>query len=568
MRDPDDADAVIDDLFDVDPNAPAPRAEGNGADGEAGQGAAAPAAPKKRRTPARKGGGKGRAKLPKPDDPKWSRWALLILLAVCAARVAVNALPLIPIHFDEAQYWVYGTNFDFGYFSKPPLAAWMIRLSTEIFGDTAFGVRFFAPFCHLAIGALILAIGARLFDRRTGFWAAMFYTAGPGVVLSSMLMTTDPPMMIGWAIGIYAYLRAIEPVRIGRRKPQPAPLRPLWWALAGLGIGLGMMAKYTAGVALIGILGHLRFSAEPGPERARAGVALMALTTVLALSPNLVWNAMNGFVTVAHLGDNADFGGGGGASLRPEKLAEFIGAQFGVIGPAAAAAIFAGLGLMAWKRAWRSAPGMAFLGWFTAPLLLAIAIQALREGANPNWAAPAFVSGSVLAAHVLSADRWRWARLVQVWAGAVSAVFLVVMAVLYGVAGQDLPRTFDPYKKMRGGAELCEIALGALETEGADALLMDNRRRLSDCMYMGDLRLGDVAFLDMDGRIDNHYDLTVKLKPGDERVFVYITQSAELGEAVAADFDDALMVGEGEIATHGDSVFPWVMWRLEGYRGE
>ena len=80
----------------------------------------------------------------------------------------------------------------------------------------------------LLIGGFIHLIGARLFDARTGFWAAAFYAAGPGVVLSSMLMTTDPPMMVGWALALYAYIRAVEPVRIGRRKPQPAPFRPLW----------------------------------------------------------------------------------------------------------------------------------------------------------------------------------------------------------------------------------------------------------------------------------------------------------------------------------------------------
>ena len=532
--------------------------------------AAAPPA-KPRRAPAAKPGrkkpAKRRGKARKPDDPWWLRAALLMLLGVCLLRVAVNAAPLIPLHFDEAQYWVYGKHFDFGYFSKPPLAAWLIRLSTDLTGQTAFGVRLFAPVCHLLIGALIYAAGARLYDRRTGFWAAALYTAGPGVVLSSMLMTTDPPMMIGWALALYAYIRAVEPVKIGRRKPQPAPFRPLWWALVGLGIGAGMMAKYTAGVALIGVIGHLRLSAQPRPAGAGAGkgLALAAVTALLALSPNLIWNAMNGFVTVAHLGDNADMGGGaGGPLLRPEKLAEFLGAQFGVIGPAVAAAVLAAMAILSRSARFRQAPGVALLAWFCAPLLLAMSFQALREGANPNWAAPAFVAGCILAAHMLAADRWAWARWVQVGAGALSAVFLILMGVIYGAAGDGLPRKFDPYKKMRGGEAMCEVALAAMETEAADALLMDNRRRLSDCMFLGDLRMPDVAFLDLDGRVDSHYDMVAALKPGDRRAFVYMSLNPGAAEATAARFEQAELVGEGQIATYSDSAFTWVLWRLEG----
>ena len=535
---------------------------------------AAEAAPKPARKRGGKGGGgkrgkgrgkgKGKGKGPKPDAPEWTRWAALMLLSVCALRIAINAAPLIPLHFDEAQYWVYGVHFDFGYFSKPPLAAWLIRASTEVFGDTAFGVRFFAPIMHLLIGGFIHLIGARLFDARTGFWAAAFYTAGPGVVLSSMLMTTDPPMMVGWALALYAYIRAVEPVRIGRRKPQPAPFRPLWWALAGLGIGLGMMAKYTAAVAVIGMLGHLRFSAALRPAAPRKGLALMALVALLALSPNLIWQGMNGFVTIAHLGDNADMGGGGGPSVRPEKLAEFLGAQFGVIGPAAAAALFAGLAMLAWRKDWRGAPGVPLLSWFAAPLLLAIGFQALREGANPNWAAPAFVSGTVLAAHLLSGPRWRRARLLQVGAGGASALFLIAMGVVYGLGAQELPRKFDPYKKMRGGPEMCEIALSAMETEGADALLMDNRRRLSDCMFLGDLRMADVGFVDLDGRIDSHYDMAAPLRPGDRRAFVYLSLNPGAAEATAARFEEAELIDEGTIATHSDSAFSYVLWRVEG----
>ena len=41
---------------------------------------------------------------------------------------------------DEAQYWLWSKELDFGYYSKPPLLAWFL------FGHTAFlETRFFFP---------------------------------------------------------------------------------------------------------------------------------------------------------------------------------------------------------------------------------------------------------------------------------------------------------------------------------------------------------------------------------------------------------------------------------------
>ncbi|MFT6061535.1 MAG: hypothetical protein ACJAVR_001587 [Paracoccaceae bacterium] len=523
------------------------------------------------------GGGDVRAKPQKPKAPRkrrapaapahnWPQLTAIMLLAICALRLVVNAPGLIPVHFDEAQYWVYGEAFDYGYFSKPPLAAWLIRLSTEAFGDTLFGLRFFAPVSHLVIGALIYAIGARLYDARTGFWAAALYTAGPGVVVSAMLITTDPVMMMGWGVAMYAFLRAVEPTARTRDKPAPLPPRLGWWALAGLGLGLGMMAKYTAAAAVIGALGYLRFSAPQHPE-GRRGPLLALAVALAALSPNLIWNAAHGFATILHLGDNAEVGTAG-PWLRPEKLAEFIGAQLGVIGPAAAVAGIAGMAMPIWRPALRGDWKLNLLTWFAAPLLIVMSVQALRVGANANWAAPAWIAGCVVAAHLLSAPRWAWARLAQVGLGAFVALALLVMAAIYSVAGDELARKFDPFKKMRNGGPFCEVALSAMENEDADALLMVDRRRLSECMFLGQLGLDDVAIIDMDGRVDNHFEMAAPLRPNDPRAFILIAENAEQAANIAAGFDDAAFIGEGGFATHADRAVSWVLWRVEGRRAQ
>jgi len=45
------------------------------------------------------------------------------------------------LHGDEAQYWSWSQNLDWGYFSKPPLIAWIIAISTSLFGQAEWAIR-------------------------------------------------------------------------------------------------------------------------------------------------------------------------------------------------------------------------------------------------------------------------------------------------------------------------------------------------------------------------------------------------------------------------------------------
>ena len=47
-----------------------------------------------------------------------------ILLAVRLAAIHAATTDLV---LDEAQYWTWSRALDFGYFSKPPMIAWVIR---------------------------------------------------------------------------------------------------------------------------------------------------------------------------------------------------------------------------------------------------------------------------------------------------------------------------------------------------------------------------------------------------------------------------------------------------------
>ena len=477
----------------------------------------------------------------------WGRYAVLVILAVAVLRLAINALGLVPVHFDEAQYWAYGHELAAGHFSKPPLVGWLILAATEIGGDTTFALRIWTVASHAIVAAVIFLIGNRLFDGRTGFWAAAGYTVAPGVSVSAMIMSTDPVMMMGWAVALYAWVRAAE-----------AKTPAFWWAIMGAAIGAAMLAKYTALAFAGGVIGYGLLSLRAWDWR---GAAIVAGTALLVFSPNLLWQVENSFHTVSHVAEDA---APGGSVFNPGKFAEFFGSQFGVIGPVWFLAILATL----WtRRSWIDDWRMRLLAWQTFPLLLAMIAISLTTRAHANWAAPAYIAGSVLAAHWLLSRKWANALKWQGILGALGAAAVYALALVYGTMAQDLPRVADPFKKMRLSEPFCGPALAVMAEEGADILLSTDRRRLSECMFLGGLTFDQIAVWNPDLIPKNHHELVSTLRPGDHRRMILVQfGDADAARDIAAQFEEAAEVETIRFETHSDTGYSVTLWVVEGFR--
>ena len=79
----------------------------------------------------------------RPSDLRdWLRPSLAFVAVVTAARWMLLAFNQTDLFVDEAQYWLWGQEFAFGYYSKPPLIAWLIGAVTwAAHSDAPFWVR-------------------------------------------------------------------------------------------------------------------------------------------------------------------------------------------------------------------------------------------------------------------------------------------------------------------------------------------------------------------------------------------------------------------------------------------
>ena len=85
----------------------------------------------------------------------YGAWAVAAVIAITAARLvwlAVQPADLYPV---EAQYWFWSLHPALGYYSKPPLIAWLIALTTSLFGDSEFAIRLSAPLLHAIAAGLV-----------------------------------------------------------------------------------------------------------------------------------------------------------------------------------------------------------------------------------------------------------------------------------------------------------------------------------------------------------------------------------------------------------------------------
>jgi len=479
-------------------------------------------------------------------DERLLRFALIVLLAVTAARLVwlrVGGLDLYP---DEAQYWLWSLTPAWGYFSKPPLVAWLIRVSTLLFGDDPGGIRVASPLLHFATALVIFHTARRLYDARVACWSAIAYGTLPGVSASALLISTDVPLMFCWAVALYAFVRAREPR--GAR----------WWIVVGIAAGLGLLSKYAMAYWLISAL---IFLVALKDERRHLLHFLQAVAIALLIyAPNFVWNYTHQFVSYRHTEANADISG---FALHPGAFGEFLGSQFGVFGPIFFATLLVMVVLMRRALADRRAQLLAV---FALPTLAMMLVVSLLSRAHPNWSAPTYISATILVVAYLFQRRREMLVTGSVVLHVVAAVLLIGARDIAHAAGWEIPGKYEPLHRLRGWATLGR-AVTALQVEHpGDRIISDNREVLAALAYYGEPRPVDVLKWNPGHTIHDQFDLTADVGPHTGGNFIYVGPRSALGE-LPKYFESVGSVGHITVPLGGGTTREFLVAELRGFKG-
>lgn len=388
----------------------------------------------------------------------------MLLGALTIVRYIGLHYSAVDLFFDESQYWSWSRELAFGYFSKPPLLAWTIAASSAVCGDGEACVRAASPLLYFGTSLVIYAIAEEIYDPRTAFWSALTFALLPGAVFSSRIISTDVPMLFCWALALLAYVKL-------RRAPDWR-----WAVLLGAAIGVGMLAKYAMAYFLAGMVLAALFDRGARALVLRGQTWGALLLALLVLSPNILWNMLNGFVTLKHTGDNIQ---GDGLKLSLLGTFEFIGTQFGVVGPL----LFGGL-LVAFAR-WRSATREdRLILAFAIPPLAAVTALSLFRNVNANWAAATFVAATLVVVAVWVREGWSKVLATTIVLGLVTQVVLLAGDVFAYQAGiTALGEKGDIYHRTLGWRGLGEAVARRARDTGAKTVASEGRQELASLVY-------------------------------------------------------------------------------------
>ncbi len=383
-------------------------------------------------------------------------FVLLALVLVTVFRLwYVHYINLVP---DEAYFWVWSQHFALSYRDKGPLVAWTIALGTHLFGDTVFGVRFFAVLLSAATALQLFRLGARLYDDRTALCCLGVAAVMPLFAVGSILMTIDPLSVFFWAWGANLSWTAFETGKIR------------YWVLLGLAIGVGFLAKFTNAAQLIGV-GLFLWWSKPHRRFLFSRQSLATLLGFVVTSfPLFWWNMETGWLHVRALHERSGIQHSFG--IHPGQFFQYLSGIFAVVSPPIMAGIFvAAIGL--WRLYGNQARVKLLLSQFL-PLQVTFLFFGLNNKGEPNWIAPSLITGIVMLVvfwrEVMArSPNWRWVTWPALGLSLVGTVFLHTIIFL------RLPLKYDPLRRAEGWLDFAKHVERARQETYSDLLIGNDR---------------------------------------------------------------------------------------------
>ncbi len=304
-------------------------------------------------------------------------WLLLISLLIWRLLfIKISGFDLSP---DEAYYWDWSRHLSWGYYSKPPLVAWIIALSCKIFGTSTFTVRL--PAAVLSVGSLVwlFLLTKEMFGERAGLFAVLFSILTPGSCVLGFIMTIDPPLMFFWSLALYLLWKATEQNSL------------FYWILTGIAAAFGLLAKQTM-IAFLPII-FLYLYLHRREQIKSIGPFLILTIVFLAILPTLIWNANHQWITFKHTAHHFEEGGPK-FHLELKTLFEFIGTQLIVFSPITWILMI----FLFFKtiKDIKVNKKIAYLLCFSLLPLIPVVLLSLKQRVNANWPAPFYIAGFVL----------------------------------------------------------------------------------------------------------------------------------------------------------------------------
>ncbi|MEM9283953.1 MAG: glycosyltransferase family 39 protein [Verrucomicrobiota bacterium] len=502
-------------------------------------------------------------------SPSSHRPAFIVIGLVLVFRLIYAALiPESPAG-DEAYYWDWGRQLDYGYYSKPPFIAWLYAFVDWAGHGSLFAIRAAsALFAALSLSLLYL-LATAMYDRVTGWAALLIGVAIPANSVLGFFLTIDAPLVACWSTALLAFWNYVD----GKRRA--ASLVLLFVAL-----GIGYLSKQMMMLFPAFAIGFLLLSRETRPLLKKGPLWLVLFGSFVSLAPPLIWNARNEWITFKHTQHHFQKGTQVENVIleRLEDFASFVGSQLGALSPIIGLTLFC-VCLYGLKFIRKGNLRERFLLTFGALPLLGMLILALRQQLEANWPAVFYMASIVLTAGFYTGrvsfafppQKWRnWLKPGLIFGFALS-LFFYFGSFAFEAIGMAANKA-DPNRRMMGHATMAAEfqKIRSAQSEGEDLFLIATGHR-DNASHLA-FALPDqprVYLYNPWERINSQYDLWSK--PEDdglvgEDALILLRNSDSLPGSFIDAFDTVSKVGEYQVDYGADRVIPYFVYRGKGYK--
>jgi len=303
----------------------------------------------------------------------------LILLLFISFTIRAFFAGWIELGNDEVYYWTYALFPDWSHFDHPPMVGWMMQFfSLNLLFDSELFLRLSSVVLMTANTFIVFLIGRKIADEKTGFYAALLYTASVyAFVITGIFILPDTPQNFFWFLSLYSFITAFS--------AEEKSIQNRWMLLAGLFTGLGIISKYTSVFLWLGVGLYILFYDRKWLQKWSLYAA--ALISIILLIPVIWWNIQNDFISFSFQGERVNLFAG---SLRPDLFFTELVGQILYNNPINFVLIIMGLTAAFKSKLNLNIKTQKFLLFTALPLIGIFLFFSLFRATLPHWTSPAY----------------------------------------------------------------------------------------------------------------------------------------------------------------------------------
>ncbi len=482
--------------------------------------------------------------------------ALFFVLLITTIVFRLFYIQWVDLAPDEAYYYTWSRNLQWGYYDHPPMVGFLIRVFTAIAGQGEFGVRLGWVLMGAVLTGILYRLGVEMFgNARAGFYSALLTNVILLYSTGAIIVTPDGPLGFFWALSLLCVYKAVK----GESRH--------WWYWTGVSLGLGLLSKYTMILLVPCVFFFLFFSEEGRKWLCRREPYLALLLGLLIFSPVIIWNAQHEWLSFRfQLSHGLELKGNAGLIT----FGEYWAGQAGVVTPLMLPLVLWAIVRSGIKGFQQKKMELLLLFWTSAPILLFFAVTSLRSKVEANWPAMAYVSAFIALSGIVSQDWTGWKKIQKgfAWAAVFIAFLVNLLAHLQPIyTVLPIPAKIDPTSQLYGwrvlGERIEEVAR-SMDPQREIFLLAPRYHLVGEGMFYthGKYR---VFQWDNPPRINNLS--RVNAPPVGSQAIYYTEEGNELPAGLPALFDSCEKLETLVIERNSSEARTHPLWKCTGFRG-